>query len=55
MNVVSIEKLARKAADEHAKDVEAYSLGRFMDDLHDDEGSGDSESDRGAAGDVESA
>lgn len=54
MNIVCIAKFARHAAGPHAKDIETYTLDRFMDDLHDDEQSGASEADRGAELDSES-
>lgn len=49
-NVVSIERFARAVAGQHAEQVEAYSLGRFMEGLHDDDESETSEKDRGAGG-----
>lgn len=47
MSVVSIEKFAKEHPGEHAQQVEGYSLGRFMDDLHSEEDGRESESDRG--------
>jgi len=48
MAIVSI-KFAKGNPGEHAKQVERYSLGSFMDDLHSDEESASSEADRGEA------
>jgi hypothetical protein len=48
MNVIRIEKFAKDQPGEHAKQVESYSLGRFMDDLHSEQEGEASEADRGA-------
>lgn len=53
MTVVSIERFARGAGTEHANEVQTHSLERFMNDLHSNEESEASESDRGADGDSE--
>jgi len=45
--IISIEKFARTHPGDHADQVETYSLGRFMDDLHTDDDSAASEADRG--------
>jgi hypothetical protein len=50
MVVVSIEKYARDVPEGHARQVEAYSLGRFMDGLHSEQESRASEADRGGDG-----